>query len=160
MAYSKAQKDKIFEFVCGKIAEDGVSLRSVTRDYKTIPHGKKEIKMPNLATFMRWLTGQTKECEHYRAQYTFAMTCREEVIFDDLISIADNDADVWHDENGNKRIDSAAVSKKTLQSRNRMWVLARMNPKKYSDRQKIEHELPQEIKPIELVLPPAPKKKQ
>lgn len=75
--------------------------------------------MPNKGTVMRWL----KIHEEFRDQYAKAADIRADAIFEEMLDISDD-----------VETDSAAVAKARLQIETRKWVVARMAPKKYSDR--------------------------
>lgn len=94
----------LFDRICEQIA-GGKSLREIC----------KASTMPNRRTFMRWIDGNEK----LTAQYSDALNMRAEHFFDEIIDIADGKAD---------------PQKTRVQIHARMWVLARMNPKKYGDK--------------------------
>ena len=77
--------------------------------------------MPCLATVIKWLS----EKADFLAQYRTATEARAESIFEDILEIADD-----QEEN---------VQRSRLRCDARYWVLARMAPKRYGDKQVIEH---------------------
>lgn len=99
-----------------EVADDICSLLITGESLRNIC---KRPGMPNKATVMRWL----KVHEDFRDQYTKAADIRSDAIFEELIDIADDSGE-----------DTAAVAKARLRIETRKWVIARMAPKKYSDR--------------------------
>lgn len=95
---------ELFDRICERMAE-GESLRSIC----------KAKAMPNKRTVMRWLADD----ESLQAQYAEAQNLRAEHYFDQIVDIADSNAD---------------PQKTRVQIDARKWVLARMNPKKYGDK--------------------------
>ncbi|MBP2844577.1 ubiquitin carboxyl-hydrolase [Dickeya oryzae] len=99
---------EIADDICTLLA-DGESLRDVCR----------RPGMPNKATVFRWLA----ENEVFRDQYAKATDVRADVIFDEIIDIADS-----------AEADASEVAKARLKIDARKWVLSRMAPKKYGER--------------------------
>lgn len=66
--------------------------------------------------------------------YARAREVRADMIFDELMQIADEPIGQTVDEDGNTRLDSGWQQHKKQRIDTRKWVLARMNPKKYGDR--------------------------
>ena len=79
------------------------------------------------------------------AQYTHAREEREELIFEEILDIADDSSgDKKFTETG-EVIDSEFVARSRIKIDARKWMLGKMN-KKYSDKQIIEGEIEQDIK--------------
>jgi hypothetical protein len=116
MAYDK---DKIFPLILSEI-EEGASLRSILR----------RDDMPSRYTFFEWLHSDELKTN----QYAKACELRSELIFEEILEIADQDHGTYIDDLGNVKIDSASVQKKRLQIDSRKWMLGKMNPKKYGDK--------------------------
>lgn len=104
--------DELALEICERIA-NGRSLRSVCLDKD----------MPNVATVMRWIDKNSDFCEQYRR----ACEDRETTHFEEMLTIADEVLP-----------ETAEVARAKLRIDTRKWVLARMNPKKYGDKQKDE----------------------
>ncbi len=104
--------DELALEICERIA-NGRSLRSVCLDKD----------MPNVATVMRWIDKNSDFCEQYRN----ACEDRETTHFEEMLTIADEVLP-----------ETAEVARAKLRIDTRKWVLARMNPKKYGDKQKDE----------------------
>ena len=96
-------------------------------------------KMPSTSTFYKWL----EDDEEKAKRYARACEARQENKFNEILEIADNDDDIFYDEQGNKRIDAAHVQKKRLQIDARKWQLSKENPKKYGDKLDVSSEVKQ-----------------
>jgi hypothetical protein len=56
--------------------------------------------------------------------------------FEEIILISDGtDKDILIDEEGNEQVNHNVIQRDKLRSDNRKWVVARMLPRKYGDRQ-------------------------
>ena len=95
---------------------DGKSLRAICR----------EPDMPNIATIMRWLTDD-READ-FREHYTRAREAGDAAMAEDIQSIAD-DPEIKSED-------------KRVMVDVRKWLLAKRQPKKYGDRQALEHSGP------------------
>lgn len=118
--YVKKSDEVITEILERMIA--GESLRSICKDEH----------MPNIVNFLRWVA----EDEILRLQYRDAMEHRADVIFEEMMDIANTPVEAEIVKTGPKGTECTvkdAIEHRTLQVRTRMWVLARMNPKKYGE---------------------------
>ena len=77
--------------------------------------------MPSVSTVFRWLTSNVQ----FREQYEIAIQQRAAVLFEEMLDIAD--------------AGSSDVQRDRLRVDTRKWALAKMAPKKYGDRQVLEH---------------------
>lgn len=127
MAYSEEEKNEKFNLILRDIEENGMSLRKSLSGYK----------MPSSKTFFEWIDAD----EDKRKRYARACEARADVIFDEMLDIADKQAaDVLgEDEYGNPIINHNIIARNRLQVDTRKWALAKMNPKKYGERQEIDH---------------------
>ena len=100
--------DELANEICERISL-GRSLRSVCLDKD----------MPTKTTVMRWLDENEDFCDQYRR----ACEDRETTHFEEMLTIADEVLP-----------ETAEVARAKLRIDTRKWVLARMNPKKYSDK--------------------------
>lgn len=107
--YSK----ELTETICLRIS-NGRSLRDVCSDSD----------IPTMSTVMKWLSKNNDFSEQYRV----ATDNRHDFHFEEMLDIADNVIP-----------DTAEIAKARLKIDTRKWMLSRMNPKKYSDKQSIEH---------------------
>lgn len=118
--------------VLGEDGETPMSLRAVCR----------RDDMPDLKTVMRWL----KANDAFRQQYADARELQQELSHDDIVEIADNATDdviflTDEDESGEgarPAIKHSAIQRARLQIDTRKWIMARMAPKKYGDRQAVD----------------------
>ena len=101
--------------------------RSLTSILKTDERGD----LPSKVTFFEWL----KEDEELTNQYARATEVRAEVIFDDILSIADeNTNDTSINENGIEVVNNDVIQRSRLRIDARKWVLSKLNPKKFGDK--------------------------
>ena len=110
----------IIEKVC-KILSEGNSLVSVFRDNDL---GIKKSKFYQLLN----------EHEDFVDKYARACEDRSDLLFEEILDIADeNEADAYID-NGEAKIDGNTVQRSRLKIESRKWMLGKMNPKKYGER--------------------------
>lgn len=125
---------ELASLICGRIAE-GESLRAVCRDPD----------MPNTATVMRWLGRSDGEFEGFSEQYAKAMEARADAMFDELLEISDDGTNDWMEKKNAEgsiigwQLNGEHVQRSKLRVDARKWALARMSPRKYGDKQAIEH---------------------
>jgi hypothetical protein len=126
MAYTDQEIDSIFnEILLGIISGD--SLRSILM--------KKD--MPSTQTFYKWIESD----ENKSKQYARATTIRADVLFDEIIEIADDDSGdrKVNEKTGEEVLDSEFVQRSRLKVDARKWAISKMNPKKYGDKLDIDH---------------------
>ena len=104
---------EVADDICSLLAS-GESLNSIC----------KKTGFPNRSTVYRWL----REHDEFRNNYARASDDRAESIFEEMLDIADGAEE-----------ETASIAKARLQIDARKWILSRMNPKKFSDKQSIEH---------------------
>lgn len=120
MAYSDQEKNKIFNEICDKI-QTGRSLRSVIKDKG----------MPDVSTFYVWLKEDQEKSKHY----AYSTEMRAETIFEDILSIADeNENDTILNENGVEVTNHDVINRARLRIDARKWMLSKMIPRKYGDK--------------------------
>ena len=135
MAYTEIQKNELFIDICSEITK-GKSLRNIL----------KEEDMPSTATFFVWLS----EDEEKLKQYTRACDIRAEVIFDEMLEIADDGTnDFVKKQLGDgievEVLNSEHIQRSRLRVDTRKWLLSKLNPKKYSDRLQTDTNISGEI---------------
>ena len=116
----------------------GESARQICRDDS----------MPVMSTLMKWLTEPDKVA--FSEQYARARDCQADYYADEIIDIADELGE---------GVDSNAVNIAKLRIDSRKWKVARMSPRKYGDKQQIDHTSSDDsFKPtvIKLVAEPLP----
>lgn len=85
--------------------------------------------------------GAVLESDEIANQYARAMDIRAAIMFDQIEEIADDTSeDVAIDNHGNPKQNSEFIQRSKLRVDARKWMLARMNPRKYSDRINIDHD--------------------
>lgn len=121
---------EIAEAICLRLAE-GESLRSVCSDEG----------MPSKQTALRWLTKH----EEFRAQYVRAKEQGAEALAEEMFDIADDGANDWmerHNSEGEAigwQLNGEHVRRSQLRIDTRKWYLSKIMPKKYGDKQQLEH---------------------
>lgn len=127
MAYSKEDKENIFNEVCRLISEDGLSLRKALINQGIISK-----------TFYKWVDDD--ESKEKGIQYARACEDRVELLADELIEISDEqNADTYLDDDGRCVTDGAAIQRSRLKVDTRKWLMSKMNPKKYSDKLQLDN---------------------
>jgi len=106
----------------------GNSVRSI------IDNADRNI-LPSWVTFNEWL----KADDELIKQYVHVCEARFDLIFDDIINIADN---VEHDiitlPDGREVENKGVINRDRLRVDARKWALSKMNPKKYGDKLEVE----------------------
>jgi len=118
MAYSEEQKTKIFDNIC-EIIVNGKSLRTALKSSK--------VKI-DVSTFFVWM----REDENKSNQYARATIERAELMFEDMIDIADKSPERTATKFGTM-VDSGDVQNRRLKVDTRKWALSKMMPKKYGN---------------------------
>ena len=119
--FSKALVNRILDGL-----RDGKSLRDSCK-LENISH----------STFLHWLRSDNDEFDNKKLinQYVRAKEVGADVIFDDMIAIADDSSnDTIVTEKGFKIENKEWVSRSKLRIDTRKWVLSKLNPKKYGDK--------------------------
>lgn len=126
MAYSEEDKTNIVNTVCERIME-GEAIREIMKDKS----------LPNFNTLLIWISNDEKKSN----QYAKAMEIRSELLFEEMLEIADDGSnDHMTITRGNEQYN---VENKEFTSRSRLrvdtrkWYLSKLNPKKFGD--KVEH---------------------
>lgn len=120
MKRTASEIEVLFKKIIAEI-EQGSSLRAALRKYAPL----------RMSTFHNWLDKD----ESKQDRYVRATQLRAEAIFEDILSIADeNYRDTYVDENGIERTDHDVVQRAKLRIDSRKWMLAKMQPTKYGDK--------------------------
>lgn len=106
------------DLICERIST-GESVRSIERDEN----------MPSGVTIYSWLLDEDKE--EFLKHYSRARDTQAEVIFEEIIELADKSLE---DIIGDDKSDSARVQARKLQIDARHWHLSKLRPKKYGDK--------------------------
>lgn len=127
MAYSAEEIEEKFDLILRDIEENGLSLRKSLGGYG----------MPSSSTFYEWLEADETKAKRYAR----ACEARAEILFEEIIDISDKQSSdvIGEDEFGNIIVNHNIIQRNRLQVDSRKWILAKMNPKKYGDKQEIDH---------------------
>jgi hypothetical protein len=119
--------------ICNRIA-DGESLRTIS----------DEADMPDKATIFRWLSAE--QHKDFRNQYIRAREAQADSLVDDILLIADDARNDWMKRNGENATgyqeNSEVLRRSAIRIDARKWLAGKMAPKKYGDKQQLEHSGP------------------
>ena len=77
-------------------------------------------------------------------QYNLALSLRADTHAEELLTISDDGTnDTYTDDEGNVRVDTDVIARSKLRVDTRKWLISRMDPKKYGDKQTIDLNTPQ-----------------
>ena len=120
MKNTNEQKKEIIDKICEGISQ-GLSLRKSVKINSKI----------NRSTFFDWI----KENSELANLYARACEERQELLFEDILNIADNNnEDVRMTDDGIEVTNHDAIQRSKLRVDARKWILAKMNPKKFGDK--------------------------
>ncbi len=72
-------------------------------------------------------------------QYNLALSLRADTHAEELLTISDDGTnDTYVDDEGNRRVDTDVIARSKLRVDTRKWIISRMDPKRYGDRQTID----------------------
>lgn len=97
--------------------------------------------LPSARTVHRWLVAN----EEFRQQYAHAREAQAETLFDEILDIADDGRNDWMvrrgrgDEDLGWKENGEAISRARLRVEARKWMASKLAPKKYGERQTLEH---------------------
>jgi hypothetical protein len=125
MAYSELEKTSIINDLCDLICE-GKSTR------EAIQVLKQDIPKITRKVLFDWINKDKSKSN----QYARAMEYRADVVFDEIIQIADNsEGDTYTDEEtGKTKVDHENINRSRLRVDARKWAISKMLPKKYGDK--------------------------
>jgi hypothetical protein len=112
--------------ICKRIAE-GESVRAIVRD--------KE--MPSASSIFRWLLDEDKK--EFWEQYEKARNIQAELMFEELLEIADDGTNDWMlrergDGSNFTVVDQEVIGRSRLRVDTRKWYLSKVLPKKFGDK--------------------------
>ena len=114
---------ELAETICNRIAS-GESVRSISRD-ETMPNGD---------TIYQWVLKRNDFSE----QYARARNTQAELMFDELLEIADDGTNDWEERRfGGQTVEvvnNEAVQRSKLRVETRKWYLSKVLPKKFGDK--------------------------
>lgn len=119
--------ESIAEHVCREISK-GRSLKAICRE---------DEGTPGHSTVLEWVADDR---EGFSDRYAHACHLRLHVLAEELLEISDDGTnDTYVDEKGRERVDYDVVQRSKLRVDSRKWLLSRLMPEKYGDRQRLEH---------------------
>lgn len=114
---------KLFDTICERIAQ-GQSLREISKDPD----------MPSQVSFFKWVGNDEKLAK----QYARAREAQADLIFDEILEIADDATNDWMDRNSEDEsvrvVDHEHVQRSRLRIDARKWMAGKLAPKKYGDK--------------------------
>ena len=116
--------------ICEQLA-DGLSLRAICR----------ASGMPDRATVARWVVN---DHDGFAAKYAQARDFGLDALAEEIIEIADTPklgTKTTSKEWGTETSEGDMVEHRKLQVSSRQWYLAKLAPKKYGDKQQVEHSI-------------------
>ena len=121
--------DEMVDAICARIA-DGETTRTICADEA----------MPSMTTLFRWL----RENEDFKKQYARAKEIQLERMAEEIIDISDDGTNdymdrVTRDGEFESVLNHEHVSRSKLRVDSRKWLLSKLAPKKYGDKQTLEH---------------------
>ncbi|MFA6972397.1 MAG: hypothetical protein WC208_13510 [Gallionella sp.] len=114
----------VMDHVCNEIA---TSSRGIG---KILSNGCNGNTLPKYSTFMCWL----EEEKALSDRYAKAKDAQADFMADEMLEIADSNAEYVVDSQGVSRKDSADVQHKRLRVDTRKWLASKLKPKKYGDK--------------------------
>ena len=124
MAYKADEVENIFNQIIIEII-GGRSLKSILKDEG----------MPSINTFYKWIEG----CEIKMNHYARAMNIRADYLFEEIIEISDDSSNDTIETDNGPVMNSEFVQRSRLKVDARKWVVSKMNPKKYGEKQETTH---------------------
>ena len=123
MAYSEIDKTRIVNEVCGRILS-GEAVRNIMKDST----------LPDFSTLLEWVSVD----EIKSKQYARAMEIRGELLFEEMLEIADTTEEgtvIETDDQGRiKERVGDMLGHRRLRVDTRKWYLSKLNPKKFGDK--------------------------
>lgn len=125
MARPSSFTQEIADLICEGIAE-GKSLRSMLRDDESLPAS---------STVFRWLS-LNKE---FSEQYTRARESQADVLFDEILAIADDGTNDTYLTDEGERVNHDVIARSKLRVDARKWMAGKLRPKVYGEKIQTEH---------------------
>lgn len=119
--YSEALAERI----CDLVATQSKGIRRICDENDDLPD-------PD--TIYRWLRSRPTFYE----LYTRAKEAQLQRVEDEMIEIADDGSNDWMETKHGKMLDKEAVQRSHIRIETRKWLMSKLMPKKYGDRQQLE----------------------
>ncbi len=114
--------------ICSRLA-NGESLRNICA----------EGHLPSARSVHRWLN----ENDNFRQQYAHAREAQADHLFDEILDITDDGRNDWMERRGDEDAgwvtNGENIQRSKLRVDARKWMAGKLRPKKYGDKQEIEH---------------------
>lgn len=117
------------DLICDRLSK-GIPLTVICRDAK---EGDPDFPAPR--TVMDWQA----EDESVAAAIARAREAGQEALFEQCLEIADDEAHDWELSKKGEVTNEVAIGRAKLRVWTRMELLKRLNPRKYGDKQQVEH---------------------
>lgn len=120
--------------ICHRVA-NGETLTRICHD----PH------LPSRSTVTRWLTDETKA--EFLSRYGTARGLQTDFYADDIVDIADDASRDWTERTNGEgeaiapTLNHEHIQRSKVRIETRQWIMERLNPKKYGQRTKLEHDV-------------------
>jgi hypothetical protein len=124
MARPSSFTQEIADLICEGIA-DGRSLRSIC----------EAEDMPSKSAVFRWLGVN----EAFRDQYARARESQADVLFDEILAIADDGKNDTYVTDEGERVNHDVIARSKLRVDARKWMAGKLRPKVYGDKIQTEH---------------------
>lgn len=127
MAYTEEDRERIITEICNRVIEYKISFNQAVND--------SEI---GLVSFYKWIAKN----EELQTVYKYAREIRSDVLFEQIIEIADTTEEgvtIETDDHGRTKEKKGDMTQhRRLKIDSRKWVVSRMNPKKYGDKSEVD----------------------
>jgi len=121
MSYSVDDKNNITGTICDYIV-DGLSVKYIF---------DRKLVEPSRSQFYAWLVDDKELSD----KYARAMELRAEILFDEVLDIADDqESDIYIDNEGLEQTNHNVIARSRLRVDARKWAASKLNPKKYGDK--------------------------
>lgn len=125
--WTEELKEAAITTIIERITEGESIRRILNKDRENLPSNR---------LFLKWMSEDDKLSQ----QYAQAMAIRADLMFDEMLDIADNTgSDIIELDDGRQVVNHEIINRDRLRVDTRKWALSRMNPKKYGDRINTEH---------------------
>jgi len=121
-AFTEDERNAIFTQICNNVIENRISFNKAVKE--------SEI---SLTLFYQWIVSS----EDRKTLYNYAREVRSDVLFEEIVEIADTTEDgviTTEKPNGIEIKHADMIEHRRLKVDARKWVVSRMNPKKYGDK--------------------------
>jgi hypothetical protein len=124
--HTDEQKREIIIGICNDVVENKISFNEAVTN-----------SVIGLVSFYQWIAGN----DELQKLYNYARTVRSDVLFEEIIEIADKTEEgvvIKETERGIETRTGDMTEHRRLRVDARKWVVAKMQPKKYGDKLEVE----------------------